>query len=102
MNANSPRRRPMDHAGSRHVGQRRSPHERPGPGGTGPGDIRCRACGALLARFRDDAVTIERGDYEAAFEVDDHLLCRLRCYMRWCRTLNVVHVSRRSVEVEPA
>ena len=82
--------------------RRRRPPTRRGSRRADTRDIRCHACGALLAREQDGAIRIDRGGYEATFEVDDHLCCRLRCYQPWCRTLNVVDVSQRRIEAERA
>jgi hypothetical protein len=68
----------------------RPPHPAPPPGA---GEIRCRACGALLAKAQDDALTFKRGDLQATFEGD--FRASVVCYRPSCRTLLVLRWGAR-------
>lgn len=53
-------------------------------------EIRCTACGSLLAKVRGGALVIQRGDLQAT--VAGQLQAELICYRRTCRRTTVVHV----------
>jgi hypothetical protein len=53
-------------------------------------EIRCTACGSLLARLECGVLVIQRGDLVARIAGD--LSADLTCYRRSCRRQSVVHV----------
>jgi hypothetical protein len=53
-------------------------------------EIRCAACGSLLARIRGGALVIKRGDLQAT--VAGQLHAELICYRLTCRRTTVVHL----------
>jgi hypothetical protein len=53
-------------------------------------EIRCTACGSLLAKLAGGALVIQRGDLQAT--VAGQLQAELVCYRRTCRRTTVVHV----------
>ena len=53
-------------------------------------DVRCSACGKLLAKARDGALVIQRGDLLATF--DGHFRASLTCSRPGCGQKNVVVV----------
>lgn len=54
-------------------------------------EVRCTACGALLATLERGALTIRRGDMQATFDGDFH--ASLVCYRPACRKLNVLRIA---------
>ena len=59
--------------------------------GAGSADVRCEACGALLARIDASGLCIRRGDLEAC--IDGRFRARLTCYRPRCKRLNQVRVT---------
>lgn len=55
-----------------------------------PEDVRCTACGKLLARLRDGVLTIQRGELQVTFDGD--FRASLVCHQPRCRQLNLVRV----------
>ena len=53
-------------------------------------DVRCSACGKLLARLHDGCLTVQRGDLQATFDGD--FRASFVCNKPTCRRLNVVRV----------
>jgi phage FluMu protein Com len=53
-------------------------------------DVRCTACGKLLARVRDGVLTIQRGELQVTF--DGTFRASFVCYQPRCRRLNFVRV----------
>lgn len=51
-------------------------------------DVRCTACGALLAKQEPTGLSIRRGDLQAT--IDGAYRVTLVCYRPRCRTLNIV------------
>ena len=51
-------------------------------------DVRCKSCGALLAKTEATGLTIRRGDLQAT--IDGAFRATLVCYRPRCRTLNIV------------
>ena len=51
-------------------------------------EIRCTACGSLLAKLADGALTIQRNDLQVAFDGDFRM--SIICYRAKCRRLNVL------------
>lgn len=63
-------------------------------------DVRCRACGALLATVEGGIATLRRGDFVAY--VSGHSRIDLHCYRRFCgknTTLNLTSAHGRQPEV---
>ena len=58
---------------------------------TQPREVRCSACGILLATIDESGLVIRRGDLQATF--DGELHAALVCYRRSCRKLNVLRLS---------
>ena len=56
-----------------------------------PGDVRCDACGALLARIDTGGLCIRRGDLEA--RIEGRFQAHLTCYRPRCKRLNRVQVT---------
>jgi len=54
-------------------------------------DIRCVACGSLLARLDGGVLVIQRGDLLA--KVAGELHAELTCYRRTCRRQTAVHLA---------
>ena len=54
-------------------------------------DIRCKKCGALLAKLDETGLTIKRGDLQAT--VDGAFRATLVCYAPRCRSLNILNIS---------
>jgi hypothetical protein len=50
-------------------------------------EVRCRGCGALLARVEGNALTIVRGGLQATFQGSFH--ASFVCYRPGCQRLNV-------------
>jgi hypothetical protein len=50
-------------------------------------EVRCRGCGALLARVEGDALTIVRGGLQATLQGSFH--ASFVCYRPGCQRLNV-------------
>ena len=68
---------------------------------TQPREVRCTACGILLATVGEAGLVIRRGDLQAT--IDGELRAALVCYRRTCRRLNVVrHSSTARSEVATA
>jgi phage FluMu protein Com len=53
-------------------------------------DVRCTACGKLLARLRDGVLALQRGDLQASFNGD--FQASFVCPGPRCRRLNLVSV----------
>jgi phage FluMu protein Com len=53
-------------------------------------DVRCSACGKLLARLRDRQLTLQRGDSQVTIHGD--FTAAFVCGHPRCRRLNVVRV----------
>ena len=62
-------------------------------------DVRCSACGKLLAKLHDGSLTLQRGDLQATFDGD--FRASFICNRPSCRRLNVVRV-RSHGEPSPA
>jgi hypothetical protein len=61
-------------------------------------DVRCSACGKLLAKARDGSLVIQRGDLRATF--DGQFRASLTCSRPGCGQTNViVVVSQRDCPV---
>ncbi|MBI3184652.1 MAG: hypothetical protein HYZ28_21150 [Myxococcales bacterium] len=58
---------------------------------TQPREVRCKACGILLAAVDESGLTIRRGELQATFDGEFH--AALVCYRRSCRKLNVLRLS---------
>ena len=56
-----------------------------------PGDVRCEACGALLARIEAGGLCIRRGDLEAS--IQGRFQAHLTCYRPRCKRRNRVQVT---------
>jgi len=54
-------------------------------------DIRCKSCGALLAKLDETGLTIKRGDLQAT--LDGAFRATLVCYAPRCRSLNILNIS---------
>ena len=50
-------------------------------------EVRCRDCGALLARVEGNALTLTRGGLQATFQGSFH--ASFVCYRPGCQRLNV-------------
>jgi phage FluMu protein Com len=53
-------------------------------------DVRCTACGKLLARLRDGVLTIQRGEMQVT--IDGDYRASFVCYQPRCRRLNLIDV----------
>jgi phage FluMu protein Com len=53
-------------------------------------DVRCSACGKLLAKVRDGQLTLQRGDMQATF--DGEFRAAFICHRPSCRRLNLVRI----------
>jgi hypothetical protein len=53
-------------------------------------EVRCRGCGALLARVEGDALTVVRSGLQATFQGSFH--ASFVCYRPGCQRLNVYRV----------
>ena len=56
-------------------------------------EVRCKSCGALLAKTEATGLTIRRGDLQAT--IDGAFRAALVCYRPRCRTLNIVEHAPR-------
>jgi len=63
-------------------------------------EIRCVACGRLLAKLTNGALTVQRGDVQATFDGDFH--ASFVCYQPRCGRLNVVCIRSRDNERRPS
>ena len=63
-------------------------------------EIRCLACGRLLAKLANGTLTVQRGDVQATFDGDFH--ASFVCYQPRCRRLNVVSVRSLASGRHPA
>jgi phage FluMu protein Com len=54
-------------------------------------EVRCKSCGALLAKVDETGLTIKRGDMQAT--VDGAFRATLVCYAPRCRSLNILNIS---------
>jgi len=54
-------------------------------------EVRCKSCGALLAKLEDAGLTIRRGDLQVT--VDGTFRATLVCYRPHCKTLNILSSS---------
>lgn len=54
-------------------------------------EIRCKHCGALLAKFDETGLTIRRGNLQAS--IDGDFRAALVCYRPHCGELNVLRLS---------
>jgi hypothetical protein len=59
-------------------------------------EIRCVACGRLLAKLTNGALTVQRGHVQATFDDDFH--ASFVCYQSRCGRLNVVCIRSRDNE----
>lgn len=59
-------------------------------------DVRCRDCGALLARVEGNALTLTRGGLQATFQGSFH--ASFVCYRPGCQRLNVRHMPAEAAE----
>ena len=57
-------------------------------------EVRCKSCGALLAKLDETGLTIKRGDLQAT--VDGAFRATLVCYRPRCRTLNILSLPART------
>ena len=55
-----------------------------------PQDVRCSACGKLLARLSDGCLFLQRGDLQVS--IDGDFRASFVCSKPGCRRLNVVRV----------
>jgi phage FluMu protein Com len=53
-------------------------------------DVRCAACGKLLARMRDGQLMVQRGDLQATF--DGEFQAAFVCGQPRCRHLNLLRI----------
>ena len=53
--------------------------------------VRCKGCGAVLAKIDETGLTIKRGDLQAT--VDGEFRATLVCYAPRCRSLNILNIS---------
>jgi len=53
-------------------------------------EVRCTACGKLLAKLREGLLTVQRGDLQIS--LDGEFRASFVCYQPRCRRLNVVRV----------
>ena len=58
---------------------------------TKPKEVRCTACGILLATVDETGLVIRRGELQATIDGEFH--AALVCYRRGCRKLNVLRLS---------
>jgi hypothetical protein len=65
-------------------------------------DIRCRACGVLLAKLDETGLSIRRGDLQAT--IDGTFRASVVCYKPGCRTLTILNLSteRQPITAGPA
>ena len=54
-------------------------------------EVRCKSCGALLAKLDETGLTIKRGDLQAT--LDGVFRATLVCYAPRCRSLNILNIS---------
>jgi phage FluMu protein Com len=64
-----------------------------------PEDVRCSACGKLLAKLRDGVLAVQRGDLQATF--DGEFRASIVCGQPRCRRLNVVRVGAPPAQMAP-
>ncbi len=57
-------------------------------------EVRCKSCGALLAKLDETGLTIRRGDLQAT--MDGVFRASLVCYRPNCRTLNTLSLPART------
>lgn len=62
-------------------------------------ELRCAACGVLLAKEEAGALSIRRGDLQAT--IDGEFRASLVCYRPRCRKLNVFRLSAAPPRSEP-
>lgn len=58
-------------------------------------DVRCSACGKLLARIREGVLMVQRGDLQATF--DGEFQAAFVCGQPRCRRLNTVRIRPQHV-----
>ncbi|HEY0714189.1 MAG TPA: hypothetical protein VGF45_16020 [Polyangia bacterium] len=61
-------------------------------------DVRCRHCGALLARVEGNALTLTRGGLQATFQGSFH--ASFVCYRPGCQRLNVRRMPAEGAETD--
>jgi len=54
-------------------------------------EVRCKSCGALLAKLDETGLSIKRGDLQAT--LDGAFRATLVCYAPRCRSLNTLNIS---------
>ena len=57
---------------------------------TKPFEVRCKACGVLLAKLDDAGLSVRRGELQVT--VDGEFHASIVCYRPRCRTLNVLRL----------